>query len=312
VLTTALRHYPRVRPLPIALSLVCVASSAMAAQPPERSISYTNLTAGRVNPLGLIEVFELGYRLRLYDSTNPLFENNFVSFALRPALTPAWGRLSGVLRIQPLSILQLWAEYGAGGHFGTFGLMQSFPTATADVSDTALDAREEAGVNYAATGTQIGLGVLLQAKVGPIAARSSARFIRPNHDLQDGDTAYYNIVYDIVIPDRAWAVNKDTDLLWVSKFGLVAGVRWSLTHAFTRETDFSPDEAGRNAPLHRVGPLLAYSFWDEPGAAFNKPTALVVANWWLQHPSRTGQDSSQAIPYLILGFTCEGDLWQAN
>ncbi len=298
---------------PLIVFVLLLAPSLTRAAPPAQSISYTSLLGARVNPLGLIEVFELSYRLRLYDSDSALFKNNFVSFGIRPAFTPAWGRASAIVRVQPLSILQLWAAYGGGGHFGTFGLMQSFPTADAEASDTVLDELEAAGTNYAASGTQTELGVLLQAKVGPIAARSSARFLRPDHNLRDGDNAFYDIVYDMVIPNRAWAVNKDTDVLWVSNFGFVAGVRWTFTHVFTRDRDFStPGTDDPNSPIHRLGPLFAYSFFDDPGAAFNKPTILAVINWHLKHRYRTGQDVSQAVPYFVLGFRFSGDLWRSN
>lgn len=305
------------RAAPLALTLTAIAaaipSTAEAAKPPESKFTYNNLIAARANPLGLIEYIEFAYQLRLYDSDSKLFENNFVSFGIRPAFTPAWARGSAVVRVQPTSFLQFFGEYGLGGHFGTFGLLQSFPTADAGLSDSIQDEREAAGLNYAATGSQIGLGVLLQAKVGPVAVRSQTRWIRGNHNLRDGDTAYYDIVYDLVIPNRGWASNTDTDVLWVSDFGLVAGLRWTANVVYTRSIDLAPGvEDNLNTPYHRAGPLLAYTFWDEPGTAFNKPTALLVANWWLKHRFRTGEDVSQAVPYIILGFSFQGDLWRSD
>lgn len=287
------------------------ASIAEAAEPDGRFI-YSNLTVARLNPLGLLELLEGGYQLRLYESESAVLKDNFVFFGLRPMFTPAWARVAGVLKIQPLSVLQLYAEYSAGGAFGTFGLMQSFTSADADYSDTIRRDLADAGTNYAATGTQIELGALLQAKVGPIAARSNARFIRPDHDLRAGDVALYDVVYDALIPNRGWALNKDTDLLWVSDFGLVAGARWTFTHVFARPADLSsPSAANPNANLHRVGPFLAYTFYKEPGARFDEPTVILIGNWWLKHPFRTGADVSQAVPYFVLGFRFTGELWRS-
>ena len=306
------------RAIPICLTLTAALAAipaAEAASPPEHRITYDNLFAARVNPLGLIEYIELAYQQRLYLSDSPLFDNNFVSVGVRPAITPAWARIQAVLRVQPTSFMQVWAEYAAGGHFGSFGLMQSFRYADAPFNDTIRDQGEEAGLNYAATGTQIGLGVLLQAKVGPIAARSSTRFIRGDHDLREGDTAYYDIIYDLVIPDEGWASNTDTDLLYLTDFGLTAGVRWTFNAVFARETDLDPNRTtpgNPNSPYHRIGPLVAYTFFNEPGAAFDQPTVMVLANWWLKHRFRTGEDVSQALPYIILGFSFRGDLWRSE
>lgn len=298
--------------LPLLLTLAALASPGLAAAGPgDSKVVYSNLTVARLNPLGLLEFFEGGYQLRLYGSESAVLKDNFVFFGLRPMATPAWARVAGVLKIQPLSVLQLYAEYAVGGAFGTFGLMQSFPSADADYSETVLDAREAAGLNYAATGSQIELGAQLQLKVGPVAARSNARFIRPNHAIRAGDVALYDVVYDLLIPNRGWAVNQDTDLLWVSDFGFTAGVRWTFSHVFARSAELSrPDAPNPNANLHRVGPFLAYTFYKEPGARFDEPTVIVIGNWWLKHPFRTGEDVSQAVPYVVVGFRFTGELWR--
>lgn len=35
----------------------------------------------------------------------------------------------------------------------------------------------------------------------------------------------------------------------------------------------------------------------------------MIVNWWLEHPYRTGQEVSQAVPYIVLGFAFNGDIW---
>lgn len=302
------------RPLILVLAVLCLATPAFAEESGgEDRIVYRNLAVVRLNPLGLLEFLDVGYQRRLYASKSPLFKDNFASLGGRLLLSPAFARMSAVLRVQPLSILQFFAEYELGGHFGTFGFLQSFPTADANYSDTAIDELEDRA--YATTGSQIAVGGKLQLKVGPIAARSTARFIRPNFDLRDGDRLFYDTTYDILVPDRAWTMNKDTDLLFVSDFGLVAGLRWTVTKAFIKPNYFMPytgDTTGGPRTQHRLGPFFAYQFYDEPGAAFNKPTALLIVNWWLQHQYRTGQDVSQAFPMIILGFVVSGDLWKSS
>gem|GEM_PF-655389 len=309
------RRLPRVRAPILALATLCTISApAFAEEPvPEDRIVYRNLTVARLNPLGLLEFLDVGYQHRLFASKNPLFKDNFASLGARLLLSPAFARMAAVLRVQPLSIMQFFAEYELGGHFGTFNFLQSFPTANADYSDTAIDNRSDQG--YATTGSQIAVGGKLQVKVGPIAARSTARFVRPDYDLEDGDQLFYDVTYDILMPDRGWTMNKDTDVLYVSDFGLVAGLRWTMTKAFIKPSHFVPysgDTEGGPGTQHRLGPFFAYQFYDKPGAAFNKPTALLIVNWWLQHQYRTGQDVSQAFPMIILGFIFSGDLWSSG
>ena len=133
-----------------------------------------------------------------------------------------------------------------------------------------------------------------------------------DYDLRDGDRTFYDIVFDVLVPDRGWFVVNDLDLLWVSDFGLTLGARWTLTHAFYEDRHFEPGEArsqNPNTPHHRLGPFLAYTFWDDQGASkLDRPTALLIVNWWLEHRYRTGEDVSAALPYIALGFAISGDL----
>jgi hypothetical protein len=40
----------------------------------------------------------------------------------------------------------------------------------------------------------------------------------------------------------------------------------------------------------------------------NKPTILMIGNWWLAHRYRTGVDVSQLMPYFLIGFQVTTDL----
>jgi hypothetical protein len=61
-----------------------------------------------------------------------------------------------------------------------------------------------------------------------------------------------------------------------------------------------------------VGLLAAYTFFDEGYTAFNKPTVVLISSWYLKHRYRTGQDVSQAVPYVVLGFAFTSDLIDAR
>ena len=65
-----------------------------------------------------------------------------------------------------------------------------------------------------------------------------------------------------------------------------------------------------NQATERVGPIVAYTFYDEPGGRVNRPTLIGILNWHTQHPYRTGQDVTQALPYIVVGYQVSGDLLQ--
>ena len=39
------------------------------------------------------------------------------------------------------------------------------------------------------------------------------------------------------------------------------------------------------------------------------PTAILLVQWWAQHRWRTGEDVHPAMPYIVLGFSFEGDFF---
>ena len=61
----------------------------------------------------------------------------------------------------------------------------------------------------------------------------------------------------------------------------------------------------------RTGPLFAWRFGKGGDTdRFNNPTLLVILNWWVKHRWRTGQDVTQALPYIVVGFKFDGELWR--
>jgi hypothetical protein len=283
---------------------------------PKHSLFLRNTSIGRLNPLGLIDLLQIGYRRRLYKEDEPALADNFVGVGLVPALSPAFGRFGPIVEFQPASILQLWASYEVVRYFGGFNLLQSFGSPLADFSGTEIHRRgqlpkNDPQANYAATGTQLNLGATAQIKIGPIAIRNLFRAMRPDYHLRAGDRVVYDILFDVLVPDGGWFINNDVDALVVTKFGFSFGARWTSNYAFYRARDYAPGEdtsQNPNTPMHRVGPVLAYSFWKDRGGAFDNPTVLFIANWWLEHRWRTGQDVSPSYPYLALGFQFTGEL----
>jgi len=289
--------------------------------PPQHRIAYTDLTLFRWNPLGLISDARIVYRYRLYRSESPAFRDNFIGVGLAPALSGGFVRGGPTVQFQPASFLQLWALFEGMYYFGAFNFLQSYPTADAskvDYSDTELARRGDLpkgdpARNYATTGAQFIGGANLQFKVGPIAARNLLRFGRANMDLRDGDRVYYDIFYDLLTGNRGWWYSNDVDLLYQTKDSrFTVGLRWTTGRALYDDDDFAPGDDKTRAPgaIHRIGPLAAYTF-KKPDGAMLEPTILLVLNWWLKSPYRTGQDVSQAIPYIVAALNISGDLLPA-
>ncbi|MGB1016320.1 MAG: hypothetical protein ACPG4T_19440, partial [Nannocystaceae bacterium] len=133
-------------------------------------IVYNNLTAIRINPLGVFNGFSLGYKYNLFnkpDST--LLRNSHLGINFTPNLSPALVGLGGSVVFEPLAVLRLTARYSYVQYFGSFQYFQSFETPESDHSDARLDAGKEAGENYAAGGHNLYLSTLMQGKFGPIA-----------------------------------------------------------------------------------------------------------------------------------------------
>ena len=296
------------------LTLLLSATPAAADQKktlhPQHRVVYDNLVAARLNPLGLENRLNIGYRYRLYDDPGLLWRDAYVGLAFTPTLNPAVGRLGGTLEVKPLAVLFLSVGYYFVGWFGSFQFLQSYDSPHAAHSDSDLDTGRDAGKNYSTIGSELQLRMQVMGKVGPIVLRNDLNLFHSNLRLQDGQRLNYNARIDAMVPNNGWSLTNDTDLVFLSNFGLVAGVRTSVVHAYYDDDHYKLGEStdNPNMPSVRLGPILAYVFYDRPGARFNKPTLLLIVNWYVTHRYRTGADVSQAVPYLVLGFKCSGEL----
>lgn len=278
--------------------------------PAKNRLVYTNILAFRYNPLGLEERLWIGWQHRLTDRTDPLWNQANIAILFNPMVTPALARVGATLQVQPLSILRLRATYGYFAWFGNFQYMASFESPHEDHAPSTLDMRQEAGQNYATHGQQVELDALFQIKVKKFALRNDAQAFWNKQKLQGQDDVFYDIRIDAMVPNRGWALVNDTDLLFVTDFGLAAGVRGTLTKAFFPDRVYEQGDPleDPNGAMYRVGPMLAYSFFDRPGSKFNKPTLVLIPQWNVLHRYRTGQDTHAAIPTLVLAFGFGGQL----
>lgn len=275
------------------------------AQQGRSSVHWKDANVFRWNPLGLISAGEVEYRLRLYFHDHPALEQNYVSAALTPVLTPAFARLGGRVEVMPLTLLRLGVQYEFIPFFGNFDYLQSFDTPLAPVDDDAIEARGEAGENYSTTATQLSFTGLLQAKVGPIAARTKVVLGRVSADLREGDDYFYDSTLDLILPRDGWLITNELDVLYIGG-RLVAGLRHTFLRSMLTLPEGTTDDP--NNPVHRLGPLVLYQFAGDGEGALSSVSALGLFQVYLVHRHRAGQDVTRALPYIGVGILLEGRL----
>lgn len=277
--------------------------------PPLHRIVHRNTFALRYNPLGLLYDGRFMYRLRLYESDSKMLRDNFVGLGAAITASPAFVRAGPYVEFNPLTIFGVWAMFQGVQYFGTFNLLQSFPGAQSDYSDTAITAL--GGSRQPTNGWELTFGANFMVKVSSIVIRSQARLLHANMKLRDGDRVYYDQFYDVAAGNGGWTFTNDLDLLWQGlENKLIAGARYTATAPFYDPAKhFDPNDPVQQVDnsMHRVGPFVGYTFKIEDGAKFNNPTVFILVQWWLKSRFRTGADTPAALPLMGVGFQMTGD-----
>lgn len=271
---------------------------------PRDRLSYTNATFARVNPLGFVDLFRIGWKRRLSQKDSLLFRDTYMFTAVNLMATPAYTRLGVYSEAQVLALFRVFGEINSVGYYGTFDQVMSWDDPAATFSDQTIADR---GEFTPTTGWVFNAGATLRAAAGPVAIRSTAQVTRYDLNLPENDVVFYDQFWDRLATDGGWMVLNDLDVL------VLAGKsRIGVRHTFTDQIGGTKGTDGSLAQ-HRVGPLLAYQFNDKPkGTAFNQPTAFMVCQWWAQHPYRTGQEQPAGLPLVALGFAFNGDVAPNN
>ena len=118
--------------------------------------------------------------------------------------------------------------------------------------------------------------------------------------LKPGDTVFYDSILDSLDPAHGWLFVDDADLVYVGHENLVAGLRYTATTTYYG--------GGRTQTTQRIGPLVTYTLPGHDHGLFQKPTGILIVNWWLQHPYRAGQQVSALVPYLAIAIRVQGDV----
>lgn len=286
---------------------------------PTNRVVLNDLTLFRYNPLGLESQIRFGWQHKLYEAEDsPAKRDNFLFLGTFTRLNPASLRVAGMVEFQPLSILNLrfTAEYLH--YYGNFQFMQSRQSATDDWSDSANKANKTGPMgNYATDGFHASFEPLLQFKVGPIALRSRAFLGWFDMNLQRGDRVWYEATLDTAVPGKGLVFANDLDVLYGMDIGrkrLNIGARYTAVSPLYSAEQVLPTQSVNDPKNshHRVGLIAALTLFDDGYTAFNKPTIVLISSWYLSHPYRRGQDVSNAMPYVVLGFAFQSDLLDAK
>lgn len=284
---------------------------------------YRNLFAARINPLGLFNELRFGYRYRTYQALPTILRESYLGANAVLTLSPAWARVGATVEWQPLAVLNLNATYEFSGYFRTFNTIQGYRDVNANFSEQAQ--RDSTANSYATIGHVVTLGATLQVRAGSLVVRSVNRAMYNDFALRDGATLFYDILLDMLTPNKSWVFTSDNDLALIPEGpGFGFGIRTTVTHAFydpaVHGTAMSA-EALRNTTTLRLGPIFTYNFYEANHARFNAPMLYVVVNWWAMHRYRTGAPetlqtgstaadyTTQALPYIAIGFSFRGDLF---
>ncbi len=278
----------------------------------QHSVVYSAFAVVRANPRGLAADAAVEYRARLSRRRDTLHAFSHAGMGVYTMVTPAFVRVGPRLELHPWSFLRVRTGYLFTQWFGALGSVQGFDSARVDASPSALQASRKQG--YAVAMHAAHLELLLQVALGPVVIRNTLWSIYETAALRGAQRVWYDALFDVLAPKRGFRLQNDSDVLvYAYKKKLLVGVRYTLAHTFLARADTAllrPDAPGAPvSPTHRVGPGVIYTFFDRPGARFDRPSLLLLLQWWAKHSYRTGSDVHGAIPNVALGFAFTGQLF---
>jgi hypothetical protein len=295
------------------IGLTVRARAGEAPPPPTSGLSYENVFAVRLNPLGLGDDFKLRYRLPLYASPRPLLAQNFFG-VVTPILVAPSGIRPGIgVELQPLSILHFYVGYEPVIYFGAIGSLHSYTSPNADTGFGPVQLGGPPtmpGDLYKAVVHQVMLSATAQFTHKWFAFRSSWRAQFVAAGLRDGDTVFLDPLYNVLVPRTGWLLRGETTALYKSSFGLAAGLQYFLTLTWYPASAWQAGEpqVNLNTPIQQLGPIVSYTFLRDRRGRFEAPTVYLLAAWYLEDRYRAGQLVNQGIPMICAGFSFRGTL----
>lgn len=295
--------------------LLCAWAGVCTAEAPSPAtrLTYRVMAGGRYNPLGLGAVGRLALRHRIYESQSVLLRDNAVTLAALATVSPAFAREGAMVEVAPVSFLTLFGSWERMDYFGTSGFFQSFPSAASNTGPGEILRRLALPTGssqspYATGGQQVTAGAAAAVQWREYFLREQARWSWAQVRLRAGDRVFQDPNVDLVMPNGGWAFINDLDAGWTDG-RLTLSVGWTCQKALFDSADYLPGERATAAQgfRHRVGPSATYT-WAQPRGSRFVPSVFLQVQWWLAHPYRTGQDSPQAVPWVLAAFSASGDI----
>lgn len=286
------------------LGLLGLAAVATASTPAEAgNFVYSNQFAARYNPLGLQDEFRFGYRTKLGDAPEDdiLFGKSYLTAGLIGRASPQFLQGGLFLKTLPIAVLELSASASRVKGISSVQDVQDSSLFTQATKDAALVAGD-----IIVDGWRANIQPRLQYKNGAIAVRYTAAFTMFALEGSVEDGYFYDQTLDVVTGFDSWVWQNDADLLYADD-----DKKWVVG---ARYTHVKPLDQAATAPydyqIQRAGPLFAYKFPENnPGKGFGNQALIVLSQWHIQHPVRTGQTAtSQAIPYFALAYSFRGQI----
>ena len=309
------------------VGLLCSASTSLAAGPtgeepgatalpsappptdiPARRLNVDHFVGAGYNPSVAEYRSRINYKQRLGQSEELLWRDTFLSVGSHVRLNPSYTAVGPMVEWQPIAVFNLKALVDAYGFFGSVGMLQSFRSPLDEHSDAVRSTREKAGENYATLGWHAMIQPTLQAKVGPVAVQNVFSLDYFSMRLRGEDTLWYDAGPDTLLPGRGFMLTEAVNVVYMAGPLTVGGTFRYLLPLYGQE-HFRPGEDVRavNNSNTRLGVIAAYTFFDGGYSSFNHPSVFITANWHLNHRYRAGVESSQAIPFVALGFSAQQD-----
>ena len=273
--------------------------------PPRHRLIYENLVIIRYNSFDGEERPSLHYRLRLYNKNGPAWNDAHFGLGFQPITNFTQTRLGPTLTLKPIAFLTFVAGYYYNIWYGSFGNLRSYDTPDADYFmpddfGTSTDA-------YASSGHELELGARISFAVGPFVFSNLSSFYWTSMALKSGDRWYFQPRVDLLVQNKGWYLADDADVGFITPFGLNVLARTSIFHAFYTDVDTATKRL--NTPSLLFGPMLTYQFFDRAQASYNKPTLILYTAWWLRNRYRSGTEVGGGVPFVLLAFKFEGDIW---
>ena len=148
--------------------IVALAAAHASAAPPKRAI--TNTLGAAVNPVGLQDQLEVGWRWGLSHSRNPFLSDAHLALGVTNTATPASERIGLWAEVSPLSVLDVKMGLEPVFYFGTFGHLVGFPSYDSDFGREARKVIKDRAVSR--TGVRYHVSPTFKIRIGRVLARS--------------------------------------------------------------------------------------------------------------------------------------------